>query len=79
MDALNESLRACQTNPSESNLPKFEEFVSVCAWCGKWRSGDNWFGAPIPKGKRSHGICPECYKKFNAGVPYDEVTKTWLE
>jgi hypothetical protein len=59
--------------------PKFEEFVSVCAWCGKWRSGDNWFGAPIPKGKRSHGICPECYKKFNAGVPYDEVTKTWLE
>lgn len=58
---------------------KLEEFISVCAWCGKWRSGDNWFNAPIPKGKRSHGICPDCYKKFNAGVPYDEVTKTWLK
>lgn len=44
-------------------------FVRVCAWCRKIGHDDEWFGVEdyFARGfeiKTSHGMCPECQRKW---------------
>ncbi len=39
-----------------------ERFVKICAWCKRYKSGDEWVEGNIPPGNQTHGICPECAK-----------------
>jgi hypothetical protein len=56
-----------------SRLSHLENFLQICAWCRKinvdnqWQSLEKRFTQQT--GKRvSHGICPECARKFQAGL-----------
>jgi hypothetical protein len=60
-------------------LDRIERFLRVCAACRKISLDDKWvvFEEYISKEhatRSSHGICPECFKKFSAdlqaGVSY---------
>ena len=76
---MTEEVRRLIRENIEVFKPRLEVLVRICAWCGRWYDGKAWLRAPIPKGRRTHGICESCYDKLQAGKVYDEVTKTWKE
>jgi hypothetical protein len=48
----------------------FKDLVLKCAWCGRYRAGDDWVeleGDEAPDAARvTHGICPECLASLRA-------------
>ena len=54
-----------------SRLTYLENFLHVCAWCRKIEHESQWLSLEDhftrrTGGQTSHGICPECSKKFLA-------------
>jgi len=42
-----------------------ERLLSRCAWCGRYRAGEQWIviadsAAPLQRAGSTHGICPDC-------------------
>jgi hypothetical protein len=39
------------------------EMVVRCAWCGRFRTGEDWAAQTEPPDPRwtSHGVCPDCF------------------
>ena len=44
----------------EATLAKAGLGYAICSWCGKV------YGVKFTKGRRSHGICPDCAPKLRA-------------
>lgn len=43
-----------------------ERMIRVCAWheSSAWFDGEDWVtDRPIPPGRQTHTMCPECYEK----------------
>ena len=52
-----------------SRLSYLENFLHVCAWCRKIEYNDQWLSLEThfkekTGGNVTHGICPECARKF---------------
>ena len=52
-----------------SRMYYLEGFFRICAWCQKINYGDEWmtlteFASKGFRKETSHGICPECARKF---------------
>ena len=67
-------LSAYKTYRVVSRLSYLESFLHVCAWCRKIEHEEQWFSLEEhftrkTGGQTSHGICPECSKKFRNQVP----------
>ena len=56
---------------SASDLRKSDEYLTICAWCGKARVGNAWVAqeeafaklqsiAPLRMPRLSHGVCSSC-------------------
>ncbi|MBI3874393.1 MAG: hypothetical protein HY300_00160, partial [Verrucomicrobia bacterium] len=55
-----------------SRLSYLENFLHVCAWCHKIEQQNNWMSIEEHFKKQtgakvSHGLCPECARKLQAG------------
>jgi hypothetical protein len=50
-----------------------ESLVVLCAWCHRVRDADRWVNLEIffaaRQASTTHGICPECEVRLDAGLP----------
>jgi hypothetical protein len=61
-------------------LERIERFLRVCAACRKVALEDNWvvfeeYISQQHSTRSSHGICPECFKKFSADTQSGALEK----
>ena len=61
-----------------SRLTYLESFMHFCSWCNRVEKGDQWLTLEEhfteQTGKRpSHGMCPQCAKKFMASAAEEET------
>ncbi len=59
-----------------SRLSYLENFLHVCAWCRKIEHKQEWYSleelfTKQTGGQTSHGMCPECAKKFREAARQD--------
>jgi len=86
-ESIKENLKPFKKSPEQIAMAilrhamqiRRERFIRVCAYCHSWWDGEAWTKRPIPQGRRTHGMCDECYKHHRAGDNYDFETKSWLE
>jgi len=55
-------------------MDQLESMLHFCAWCNRVKDGDQWQTLEEHYTRRtgqqpSHGICPECAKKFAVNLP----------
>ena len=45
-----------------------QEFVIMCAWCGRIKEDGKWVVAEVFECKITHTICPDCFEKQKAEI-----------